>query len=48
MGVQAAAALIDGQLRPSGRQLQIKVECPIVERASVAPPRVAALAAVER
>jgi LacI family transcriptional regulator len=39
MGMQAAAALIDGQLNPSGRQPQIKVECPVVERASVAPPR---------
>ncbi|MBB5221800.1 LacI family transcriptional regulator [Amaricoccus macauensis] len=39
MGMQAAAALIDGQLRPSGRQPQIKVECPVVERDSVGPPR---------
>lgn len=39
MGMQAVSALIDGQLRPSGRQPQIKVECPVVERASVAPPR---------
>jgi len=39
MGQQAAEALIDGQLRPDGRQPQIKVECPLVDRASVAPPR---------
>ena len=38
MGIQAAAALIDGQLRPEGRQPQIKVECPLVERSSVGPP----------
>lgn len=38
MGMQAAAALIDGQLRASGRQPQIKVECPLVERASVTVP----------
>lgn len=38
MGIQAAAALIDGQLSPAGRQPQIKVECPLVERDSVAPP----------
>lgn len=39
MGLQAAEALIDGQLRPEGRQPQIKVECPLVDRDSVAPPR---------
>jgi LacI family transcriptional regulator len=39
MGLQAAEALIDGQVRPEGRQPQIKVECPLVERESVAPPR---------
>ena len=32
MGIQAAAALIDGDLRLEGRQPQIKVECPLVER----------------
>ena len=39
MGLQAAEALIDGQLRPEGRQPQIKVECPLVDRDSVGPPR---------
>ena len=40
MGLQAAELLIDGQLRPEGRQPQVKVDCPLVERASVAaPPR---------
>jgi LacI family transcriptional regulator len=39
MGIQAAELLIDGQLRPEGRQPQVKVDCPLVERASVAPPR---------
>jgi LacI family transcriptional regulator len=39
MGLQAAEALIDGQLRAGGRQPQIKVECPLVDRESVAPPR---------
>lgn len=39
MGLQAAATLIDGQLRPEGRQPQIKVECALVERESVCPPR---------
>jgi LacI family transcriptional regulator len=39
MGLQAAEALIDGHLRSAGRQPQIKVECPLVERDSVAPPR---------
>ena len=39
MGLQAAETLIDGQLRPDGRQPQIKVECPLVDRDSVAPPR---------
>jgi LacI family transcriptional regulator len=38
MGTQAAETLIEG-LRPGGRQPQIKVECPLVERASVGPPR---------
>jgi LacI family transcriptional regulator len=38
MGLQAAEALIDGHLRPEGRQPQIKVECPLVDRDSVAPP----------
>ena len=38
MGMQAAATLIDGDLRPEGRQPQIKVECPLVERDSVGPP----------
>ena len=38
MGLQAAETLIDGQLRPEGRQPQIKVECPLVDRESVAPP----------
>jgi LacI family transcriptional regulator len=40
MGLQAASALIDGQVRSEGRQPQIKVECPLVDRDSVAaPPR---------
>jgi DNA-binding LacI/PurR family transcriptional regulator len=39
MGLQAASALIDGQVRGTGRQPQIKVECPLVDRDSVAPPR---------
>jgi LacI family transcriptional regulator len=39
MGAQAAEALIDGLRLPGGRQPQIKVECPLVERESVAPPR---------
>lgn len=39
MGVQAAETLIDGLIRPAGRQPQIKVECTLVDRASVAPPR---------
>ena len=38
MGIQAAAALIGGDLRLEGRQPQIKVECPLVERDSVGPP----------
>jgi LacI family transcriptional regulator len=38
MGAQAVAALIGGELRPGGRQPQIKIECPFVERASVGPP----------
>ena len=38
MGVQAAATLIGGDLRPDGRQPQIKVECTLVERESVGPP----------
>lgn len=39
MGIQAAEVLIDGQLRAEGRQPQIKVECTLVDRDSVAPPR---------
>jgi LacI family transcriptional regulator len=39
MGTQAAEALIDGQIRAEGRQPQIKVECTLVDRESVAPPR---------
>ncbi len=39
MGQQATELLIDGHLRPTGRQPQIKVECPLVDRRSVAPPR---------
>ena len=38
MGLQAAATLIDGHIRPEGRQPQIKVECSLVERKSVCPP----------
>ena len=38
MGLQAAATLIDGQIRPEGRQPQIKVECTLVERESVGAP----------
>ena len=43
MGLQAAEALIDGLLRPEGRQPQIKVECTLVERGSVGSPRSAPL-----
>jgi LacI family transcriptional regulator len=39
MGHQAVEALVDGQSLPGPRQPQIKVECPLVERDSVAPPR---------
>jgi LacI family transcriptional regulator len=39
MGVQAAEMLLDGTLRAGGRQPQVKVECPLVPRASVAAPR---------
>ena len=39
MGLQAAEALIDGPIRAEGRQLQIKVECPLVPRKSVGPPK---------
>jgi LacI family transcriptional regulator len=39
MGTQAAETLIDGQIRAEGRQPQIKVECTLVDRDSVAPPR---------
>jgi LacI family transcriptional regulator len=39
MGIQAAETLIDGHIRPEGRQPQIKVECTLVDRDSVAPPR---------
>lgn len=39
MGTQAAEALIDGPLRIEGRQPQIKVECTLVDRQSVGPPR---------
>lgn len=39
MGHQAVDALIDGQTLPGSRQPQIKVECPLVPRGSVAPPR---------
>jgi LacI family transcriptional regulator len=39
MGTQAAEVLIDGQIRAEGRQPQVKVECTLVDRDSVAPPR---------
>ena len=39
MGIQAAETLIDGQIRAKGRQPQIKVECTLVDRDSVAPLR---------
>jgi LacI family transcriptional regulator len=39
MGLQAAEALIEGHLRPVGRQPQVKVECTLVPRDSVAAPR---------
>ena len=39
MGRQAVEAIVDGQTLPGPRQPQIKVECPLVERHSVAPPR---------
>ncbi len=39
MGLQAASALIDGQVGGGvGRKPQIKVECPLVDRESVGPP----------
>jgi LacI family transcriptional regulator, galactose operon repressor len=38
MGIQAAETLIDRHLRPEGRQPQIKVECTLIERDSVAAP----------
>jgi LacI family transcriptional regulator len=38
MGLQAAATLIDGHIRPEGRQPQVKVECALVPRESVGPP----------
>ncbi len=40
MGRQAAEALLDGQTLPGARQPQIKVDCPLVDRNSVAPPAV--------
>ena len=40
MGIEAASALIEGRLRGEGPPPQIKVECPLVERSSVAPPEV--------
>jgi LacI family transcriptional regulator len=39
MGIQAAETLIDGHVRPRGRQPQVKVECTLVPRESVGPPR---------
>ena len=39
MGLQAAETLIDGEVRAEGRQPQIKVECPLVDRDSVGLPR---------
>jgi LacI family transcriptional regulator len=39
MGHQAVEVLVDGQKLPGLRQPQIKVECPLVDRESVAPPR---------
>ena len=39
MGIQAAEVLIDGQIRAEGRQPQVNVECTLVDRDSVAPPR---------
>ena len=39
MGIEAASALIEGRLRGEGPPPQIKVECPLVERSSVAPPQ---------
>jgi LacI family transcriptional regulator len=38
MGLQAAETLIDGGPGPGGRPPQIKVECPLIVRDSVAPP----------
>ena len=38
MGLQARRALIDGQLRPGGPAAAGQGRCPLVERASVAPP----------
>jgi LacI family transcriptional regulator len=35
MGMSAAEHLLDLTARPAGRPLQIKVECPLVERKSV-------------
>ena len=37
MGNLAAECIIDRTVRPGGRQPQIKVECPLVERSSVGP-----------
>src|SRR5579872_5320127 len=37
MGAEAAAYLIDYARRPAARPPQIKVECPLIERKSVAP-----------
>jgi LacI family transcriptional regulator len=39
MGIQAAETLIDGHIRPEGRQPLVKVECTLVPRDSVAHPR---------
>lgn len=39
MGLVAAETVIDGQIRAEGRQPQVKVECTLVPRASVGPPK---------
>ncbi len=38
MGTLAAEFIIENTIRARGRQAQIKVECPLIERDSVAPP----------
>jgi DNA-binding LacI/PurR family transcriptional regulator len=37
MGAQAAEYIIDHLASPKPRPLQLKIECPLIERDSVAP-----------